>query len=571
MSIQGYTSPGVQILETVNTTQAALASNPSVIALVGGAQGYQSATERDLLTGTTAVQLNNAGVSVGSVIVQTGVTGNTISPGAYKVATTDGSPTSASVYTIVRTTPPATAPTLTTGTGTLVGTYVYAVSFVNPAGETGIGPQSSQIVLATAGASLSAIPVDSSAGNGTTARNIYRAKVVGGVQGAFTLVGTVSGNVTTTLTNESTSDATAALAATPPYGIASGDTVLVNYQFTDENYFQPTPLDNYNDILNKYGAPFDANGNISSPLTFAARIAYQNGASEIICLAAASNSASDIATALPFLASQPQVRLVGVTSGDPNAASALAAHVTSMNSQGLFRQAIGGFDGSTTPVTDASMIAAAKAYNYEGLALVSPATFYMLNPVTGNPMKVGAQYAAAGILGMFAARDVQIALTRKTLVGFSDLADPRTPTQQALDSAAGLMVVRNQGGVLQIRHQTTTAVATANTAEFSVVRAKYEMGHRLEDALDAGVVGIVVPIENVPIIVNGVVTNILEALVLEGAISLYGSVSSSLTDPTTVTVSFIYFPAFPINNIIVSFSIDTNTGDFTSNIGTGTT
>lgn len=571
MSTQGYTSPGVQVLETINSTQASLASNPSLVAIVGAARGYQSATERDRLVTGTPFLLNNNGINTSTVTVLSSYTNATLNPGTYTIATSQNPITASAPYTITLTPAPATAPTLAAGTGSLVGTYVYAVSFLNSLGETGLGPTSAQIVAATTGVTLSAIPVDATVGNTTTGRNIYRAKVVAGVQGTFTLVATLANNTATTLTNESMSDSTAALAAVSKEGITSGETVIISYQYTDQYYFQPTEFTDYNSIVNKYGAPFDSSGNIFSQLTLAALVAFKNGARDIVTVAAVSSGDTDISTALQTLATQTNVRIISCVSGSASTASALVAFTTAQNTQGFFCQGVAGFDGSSTAVTEATLQAAAQAYNYEALALVSPATFYMANPVTGNNFKVGGQYMAAAILGMAAARDVQIALTRKTVAGFVDVADVRTPAQEALDSQAGLMVIRSRGGVLDIRHQTTTAVSNPNKAEFSVVRAKYEMAHRLTGALDAAVVGQTLPVQQVPTIVNSVISGILESLQLEGAISLWGFVTSQIspTDATLVNASFQYYPVFPVNNIIVTFAIDTNTGDFTSNIGTG--
>lgn len=568
MAIRGYTSPGVSVVENSTPAIAPLIANPSVLAIVGAASGSQAASERILLSGTTATQLKYTGVNTGSIVVRAVSDNSVINPGNYSItAGTDPDPSVlGDIPTLIARWPaPATAPTVSNaGTGTLVGTYVYAVSFVNPAGETGIGPASTSVVFATAGANLSAIPVDTTPSNGTTARNVYRAKVVGGVTGTFNLVATVSGNVTTTLTNETTLDATAALAATPKSGIADGDTVTVTYNYTDQNYYDATFFADYDDIVDKYGTPFDASGNINSALSFAARIAFQNGASEIIAVASVSAADTDVSSALSKLESETEVRIVVTTSGSANVHSALAAHLTNMNSQGLYRQGIVGRDGVATALDAPTLRAAAKAFNNEALVMVSPANFVMQNPVTGRDLSVGAQYAASAIAGMLAARDVQVPLTRKSVASFTRLGDKRTPTEQALDSQAGLMVIVDKGGVLQIRHQVTTAVSNVNTAEVSVIRAKYEMGHRLRDTLDGSIVGTVIPQNLVPQIVGGVVTGILEQLQVEGAITAYGNVKARVlaTDVTTVEVRFEYLPAFPINNVIVSFTINTNNGAF---------
>lgn len=570
MAVRAYNSPGVSVTETISPSLAPLLANPSTICIVGAASGEQSATERLILSGVTEYTLRNTGIDTGSVVVKLASTNEVLDNANWDLTAgtdPDATVTGDEPFTISRVPSPSVAPVVAnTGTGALNGVYVYAVSYVNPDGTTGIGPASSPTTFnGTQGADLTGIPVDASSGNNTSARNVYRAKVVGGITGPFHLVATIGNNSATTLDDEATIDAVADAAATPVTGIADGDTVIVSYDYTDQNYYQPTIFDDYDDIVDKYGEPFDSDGNIDSKLSFAARLAFQNGASEIVALAALSDSDSDLEDSFSKLEDDSSIRIIAVASASPAVHAALAAHVANMNSIGLYRQAVVGRDGSSVAIPAATLRAAAEAYNNEAVIYVSPANFVLQNPITGRDTNVGGHWASAGVAGMFAARDVQVPLTRKTLAGFSGLGDRRTSIEQALDSAAGLFVILDKGGVLQVRHQVTTAVQNINTAEASVVRAKYDMAHRLRDALDGSIVGQVLPETDAPLAVQSVVSGILEQMVLEGAISSYGNVKARLldTDATTIEARFEYRPAFPINNVIVRFTINSSSGDFT--------
>lgn len=566
MALTAYNSPGVTVTESVNPALAPLLANPSVVALVGPSTGYQTASERIVLTGTSPVTLRYTGVNQSSVLVQSSVDGSTIGAGNYVI--TQGADPNSSVtgdepYTIARATLPATGPTVAAGVGTLTGTYHYAVAFVNASGQTGIGPRSSDITVTAQGVNLSAIATGPT---GTTSRAIYREKVISGVGQGYHLVATINDNTTTVLTNETTSDTTAGNAASPLAGIADGDTVVVTYNYTDQNYYAPTTMDSFDAITAKYGSPYDSNGNINSALSFAARLLFLNGASELILVGTPTGSEADIDAGLAQLENLPEVRFVSVAAGSSAINNDVIAHVNKMNAQGYFRMAVLGIDGSATAVGTASQRTSAQAINEEAIMLVNSTSFQMQNPVTGRTLNVGGQYAAAAITGMWAGRDVQFPLTRKTVAGFVDINDKRTASDEALDSAAGLLVISNRGGVLQVRHSLTTAVGSISTREGSVVRAKYDMAHRMKDVLDSAVVGIVVPINRAPLIAQSVVVGLLEQLILEGSIQSYSNVSARVldNDPTTVEVRYSYLPAFPINNISVIYTIDTTTGDFTS-------
>jgi hypothetical protein len=514
----------------------------------------------------TALTLRYTGVALTSAAVKNAASGETVDKGAYTlVAGTDpdATVTGDEPALLTRQVAPVAAPTVAAGTGTLTGTYEYAYSFVNAAGETGISPASAPIVLTAQGTDITGIHIGPA---GTSARKVYRRKTAGtGADNTWRLVATISNNAANNLDDDTMSDATAALAATPVQGIAAGDTVTVTYDYTDQDYYAPTLFDDYNDVADKYGAPFDADGNIDSQLSFAARLVFLNGASEIIAVAAPSDSDNDIETALEKLTNEEDVRIV-VVLGQGSAANVAAAssHVSTMINDGLYRFAVVGRDGSTATVDAQDMRDAASALNNEAVRFVSPASFTMQNPITGRALNVGGQYIAAALAGMYAARDLHIPLTRKTLAGFTGVGDVRTASELGLDSAAGLLVIEDKGGILRVRHDITTAVGSVNSRESSVVRAKYEMAHRIKRSLDDSIVGLVVPDGRGPMLVENAVAAILESLRIEQVISAYQDVKGRLLtgDPTTVEVRFSYTPSYPLNNISVVFTIDTLSGDF---------
>lgn len=575
MSNYAYSSPGVTVSEVLSPTVAPFIAGPSVLAIVGSTQGFQSATESITLNGLTPYTFRFTGLDTQSVSVRDLASGSSIGAGNYLVTQSsnpDGINNSGDeVFTIQRAAVPATAPTVATdNTGALSGTYVYAVSFINPGGETTIGPQSAQVTVnGSQSVDLSNVPVDTSGSNTATARNIYRAKVTNGVAGSFHLVATIADNTTTSLTAENTSDAAADAAVTPNTGIVDGGQVVVSYQYTNVGYYQPQLFSDFATLQNTYGTPYDsATGTITSELSFAAMLAFQNGASEVLAVAALSDGDTDLENAIQQLDNQ-DISLITVVSGSSNVHSALVAHVNSLNSQGLYRMAIMGNDGTATNYAATDLQNIAKGINDESIVFVSPATFTIQNPVDSTKSyNIGGQYVAAAVGGMFAGRDVQVPLTRKFLSGFSGIADSRTRTQQVQDSQAGLLEIVQVGGPngpLQIRHGVTTAAQSITTAEASVIRAKHEMARRLKVSLDGAVVGQVIPVNEVQAIISSMVSGILEQMVAEQAIQGYSGVGVVIppNTPTACTVSFSYLPSFPMNNISVSFTIDTNTGDFT--------
>lgn len=562
MAVRAYLSPGISVTEETNPALAPIILTPSTISIVAPARGEESATERLVLEGTTAQTLSHTGVDSASVAVRLASTNEEINAGNYVV--TEGSDPDATIEgdepsTIARRPQPSVAPTVAPGgAGALTGTYKYAISFVNAAGETGIGPGSANVTLSNEGADLTDIEVGPT---GTTARNIYRAKVVSGNPGPYHLVASIADNVTTLLNDEALSDASADAAPLAKTGLASGDTVVVAYDYTDNVYFEPTLAFDFDDIMRKYGDPLDADGNIDSELTYAAQLAFQNGASEILALATADDTPAAFDAAFTKLLREEGVRLIVAVSPSDTVHGYLRNHLNNAKSMGLYRQGIVGKDGTAGNITQTALRAAAKALDHEGMILVSPTSFRTMNPVTGREVNIGGQYIAAMIAGMHGARDVQIPVTRKYVSGITGINDKRNPSEGQLDSSSGLLVIEERNG-FRVRHGVSTAVASVNTREANVVRAKYEMAARIREVLDATVVGTVAPAGTAALMVQSTVVGLLDQLTTEQIIAGHASVTARLlaSDPTYVEVRFSYTPMYAINNVDVRFTIDMNSG-----------
>lgn len=227
--------------------------------------------------------------------------------------------------------------------------------------------------------------------------------------------------------------------------------------------------------------------------------------------------------------------------------------------------AVVGRDSSTTPIAVSTLRTYAQSILQEYMICISPSSFSYTNPVSLVPYPVGAQYMAAAVLGMYAARDVSVPLTRKLPAGFQGPYEARSINDAALDSAAGLFVVDNYLGNLRCRHSVTTLPNDPNKRESSVVRAKYEMALQLKYALDQSVVGVVISNEEIPTVISSAVSGILAQLVTLNIIDSYQGVlvQQNANDPTIVNVQFMYAPLYPINQIQVVFTINTSNGDFT--------
>lgn len=362
-------------------------------------------------------------------------------------------------------------------------------------------------------------------------------------------------------------------------GIDDGETVYVTYRYTDEDYTAPLRVSDYDDVKEAYGEPLDLiTGAIISPLSLAAKAAFENGANTLVLVAttdaaATATTRTTLAAALGKLEAIYDVNVVvplavGLTA-DAEAEGVgndLKNHVESLANDNVFRVGVIGFDTGITAAPEG--LAAAFASSRVVLAWPNKMSYY--NGYTNSLVTVGGQYLAAAMAGRLAIQAVQEPLTKKQIRGFAGFpastAANMTNANKNTWSAGGVAVVEIvRDGRLLIRHGTTTQRDTINTRELSLVRAKDAMVSLIYDTAESsGLIGSAINDET-PIRVKGMVSSVLETATRFGIIIGYNSLKVRRTsvDPSVIEVKFQYRPAYPLNYILIAFSINTVTGEVT--------
>lgn len=370
--------------------------------------------------------------------------------------------------------------------------------------------------------------------------------------------------------------------------IADALAVRISYRATPSEYFLATRCFSQGDVEDKYGAAFDSDGNINSAVSFAAGLAFANGATDVVIQALFEDGTppgsptgvlSDWQSTLEALRDIEDVNvlvpLLSAPSMDSTDAGNLAIltaiqdHVTYMATKDQFLVTIAGEDSTVAnQATQDTLRAHAEALgarnSAEAMVLLAPGSYQYPNPITGQVMNIGGQYVAAGIAGLLAAYSIQDTLTRKQLVGISGINELRSEANKDADGDAGLMVIENTRGRIWIRHAITTDRSSTNASELSVVRAKHNMMESIRDTLDTQVIGQIIADQNAPFTVQLIVSSVLETLANDGVIVSYQDVQARQlsSNPTLIEVRFSYLPAYPLNYIQVKFSIDTVSGTF---------
>jgi hypothetical protein len=378
--------------------------------------------------------------------------------------------------------------------------------------------------------------------------------------------------------------------------IEDGDIINVEYTYVPANYFTATRLTEFSTVEDFYGPAWSEDGNsINSVLSYAASLAFENGASEVICqplfqrgtpgdpesARIKPSSDANIAAVTTWQDTLYGLRdiedinvvvpIIGQSQASVTDAAQLAIlkafqdHIYHMRTNDQYIIGIFGEDSSASGsvATQATLTSHAEALasRYGGtvnqhLVFIEPSRFGRLSPVTGTRLVVGGQYVAAAFAGMLASRPVHASLTRKQVGGFSEVLVPRLKAEKNALAQAGITVVDQRGTAVQIRHAITLDPTSTATRELNVVRAKHRMIESIRDTLDTQIIGEVVADDNAPLVV-------LERLRGDGDLVNYRNVEARTLslDPTTIEVRFSYRPAFPVNYVNVAFSIDLSNGN----------
>ena len=360
--------------------------------------------------------------------------------------------------------------------------------------------------------------------------------------------------------------------------IEEGDVVQVSYRYTDPQYYEVWSLYDYDDVRDIYGEPFDAAGNIQSEITLAAKFAFLNGASTVLTCGVdteAVNSEGATKTlsenyqdALDKLSDEEQIAIIVPATGQSYIHDWVKSHVNEQSNSKYERRAVIGIDGSSTRVPSSTRVEFAQNLSEKRVALVSPSQFYYFAPELNKEIRLGGQFMAAAIAGKSVSQIAAMPLTRKTISGFISPTpeDTGREGEKNNETQNGLMVVeRTRRNQMQVRHGVTTDPTDLLTREWSIIGQQDVMVYRVRDYLDAdGLIGM--PIYDTTLIqVKASAEAALESLVRDGVIVGYQNlkVRQIATLPDVIEVRYEWKPAYPLNYIVVRYSVAVMTGDVT--------
>lgn len=347
----------------------------------------------------------------------------------------------------------------------------------------------------------------------------------------------------------------------------TGTTVVVTYSYLPLNFGATLRFTSAADVATFYGDAFDAQGNIVSPLTLAAKLAFENGALSVITRAVLGDTEQDYADALESLNKATDIAVITCASGDSALIPMISLATKTASAQELERRAIVGVDGTASTVTSENLVSLAKQTANKRVALVAPTVVdYRISSLNRN-VQIGGQYLAAAVAGESVALGIQEPLTRKTVFGLAGIPEAYVTSTKNNLSANGVMVVEETlQGVVRIRHGVTTDVTNKNNSEWSVVGVTdYIVGSARSMLDNAGFIGSAITPATIPSLI-GMMTSFLSSAVSDNIIGDYDqlAITQRTTEPDVIDVRFAIGFMFPLNRIYVTMSSSASTGTTTT-------
>lgn len=375
-----------------------------------------------------------------------------------------------------------------------------------------------------------------------------------------------------------------------PKGVKDGDQVRVTYAFTSATYYEPTEFEDYDQIVATYGQAMVATAptsptasQVASPLTLAAKIALENGAASVLCVAT-DPAATDYRTALQGAYAKleanysAQILVPLFVDGTYNAhtptnvANLLADvknHCETAAADGYGRMAFTGLATNYDNTVGHDQLALAQAS--KRLVLCYPNRLLAFNSAVNASTEIDGFYLAAAMAGRLARNAVARGLTNQSLTSFTGLpatiAQAMTRTFKNNLSKSGVNVAEiNQNSQLIARHGVSTNMSSILTQEISLTRIGDVLLQMIQVGMsNAGLIGEPITAETT-INVKSALIGLLEQAVSDDIIVSYANaqVRQQSADPSVIEGTFSYKPPIPMNYIVVKFAVDLTTGDTTS-------
>lgn len=351
---------------------------------------------------------------------------------------------------------------------------------------------------------------------------------------------------------------------------ADSATYYVTYRKVKSvSFYEPTLFQNVNDVRAAYGD--ELSGGLINEITLAAKIAFENGASQVICVQQESTSTADQQAAIDKLETEEVDIILAPGMTSTTLQSYIFAHVNRMSSFTEKKERLFFTTGLNLSDSTTAIKARAAAYASERVVVTAPAVCeVVLTDGLSNSdatVSVTSTFAGAGIAGIMCnpSYDEAEPITRKQIASIATLAGVKYKESEMNDMASnGVCVLANDAGIIRVRHALTTSTANVNTAELSIVSIKDAIRKSIRPTLDSFIGTKYLP-KTSNSQVRAAITSFCEQKVQQNVLAPADdgtdkgyrniSVTQNLQDPRKMDIHFEVRPVYTLTLIEITFSL----------------
>lgn len=250
------------------------------------------------------------------------------------------------------------------------------------------------------------------------------------------------------------------------------------------------------------------------------------------------------------------VVLKGMTTGNALLAT-IKTHVDSQSSTLGRHERIALIGAPVNQVLFTTFSSVATGLNDPRVVYVSPGE--VKREIDGVIRSLDGSYLAAAIAGIITnpVFDAGEPISGKPIAGFSDVVDPFLRSEKNSMAANGVLIIEKQGGIPTVRHALSTAPANIIDAEVKVTRIKDDIINTLRINLQRAFINTRNVGPETLSAVKAFIKLLLDSKTTQRVINSFESldVSTNISDPRQIDVSFKIKPTFDINYIFVTFGV----------------
>lgn len=353
----------------------------------------------------------------------------------------------------------------------------------------------------------------------------------------------------------------------PTFGIGEapdiGATYYVTYTYTkSESDYKAKLFFSLEDVEAEYGAVIEE-GEVANTLTLAAQIAFENGATAIMCV----QKAEDEGWTEPLarLENQDCDIIVPIYTSELSDLANVKAHVVDQSLELNKHERIA-FVGAPVDSeisyffsTGSERGGLVQQMSHKRVVVFAPdGAVKTLRDADGNVITpaLDGSYLAAAAAGKLCSPSYPWSepLTRKSISGFDSLNTAYNESEKNALGARGCCVIHAVGGDVRIRDGITSDVTSVNSQEISVVSLIDYCMEAMRSGLDNHIGTVITGAK--PAEVEATAKSILAKLIDNRIINAYNELSAKVdgTDPRRINVIFNIYPVYPLKWIRVSFS-----------------